>query len=140
MTMRIIALSTMLLLAGCSPSNPAPSALAVGNYVGSGRNALCIAGSPGKQRAGFIIYGEGNQNCSARGSISEERGLAWVMKPDGDEACRFDFSVSEGRLIPGPAQPQCAYYCGPVVPRKAEQFVLDTKVPAAADLAGDPLC
>ena len=42
----------------------------------------------GAQRAGFIVYGEGDANCSASGRI-EQAGAGWALVPTGDAECRI---------------------------------------------------
>ena len=103
--MRILAL--FLLLAGCSPEAPEPPTERL-LYAGEGRDRLCIAGN----RGGFIIYGEGNANCSARGRIEQSAGRL-VLTPDGDADCRIEAKLSGDRLAVGTRSAACAFYCGP---------------------------
>jgi hypothetical protein len=135
----------LMLLAACS-NDPAEPVLAAGLFAGEGRDALCIAGTGAEQRAGFIAYGIGEENCSARGRIEHEGGK-WALVPSGENECRFPLEVSEGRISLGQGPASCSYYCGPGAAFAGKSFRrVDPGDATAAgrnpmtDLAGDPLC
>ena len=130
--MRILALA--LLLAACSPEAAGPSTEHL-LYAGEGRDRLCIAG----QRGGFIIYGDGNANCSARGRI-ERSGDRLVLIPDGDPDCRIEAKLREDALALGPRSNACAYYCGPGADFAGRGLARNASASPAVDFAGDPLC
>lgn len=130
--MRILAL--VLLLAACSPEQAEPPAERL-LYAGDGRDRLCIVG----QRGGFVIYSNGNANCSARGRI-ERSGDRVVLIPDGDADCRIEARVDGDRLALG-AQPEaCGYYCGPGADYAGKALTQQASASPAVDFAGDPLC
>jgi len=54
----------LLVLAACSPQAAKPPAEQL-IYAGGSRDRLCLAG----ERGGFIVYGEGDANCMARGRV-----------------------------------------------------------------------
>ena len=132
----------VLLLSACrqEPAAPAP-ALAAGSFAGDGRDRLCLSGSAGSQRAGFIVFGDSDSNCSAAGRL-ERRGEDWALIPrgEGEGGCAIPLSVTDGVVTIGTVGGSCAYYCGPGARLAGKRFFLDRQTPAAADLAGDPLC
>ena len=138
-------LPLIVLLAACS-QEPAPSGLATGLFAGEGRDALCIAGEAGSQRAGFIAYGDGDTNCSARGRVvAESSGFALVPQGEGD--CRIPVTQTQTGVALGKAPASCSYYCGPGASFEGKGFRLVSPGDAGAaettpmvDLAGDPLC
>ena len=103
--MRVLAL--VLSLAACSPQAPKPATEHL-LYAGEGRDRLCLAG----QRGGFITYGDGDANCSARGRV-ERTGDRLLLIPVGDSDCRIEASVTGDRLTLGARTAACTYYCGP---------------------------
>ena len=142
--MRLITLS-MLLLAACSKTQPTPPD-ATQLFAGEGRNALCLSGPAEQQRGGFIVYGGGDSNCSAQGRI-ERAGAGFALIPSGEGACRIAFTITADRLLLGPVEPSCAYYCGPGAGFGGARFgrVTSSDATAAAnnpmtDFAGEPLC
>jgi hypothetical protein len=123
-----------LVIAACSPESPPPApdrAL----YAGRGRDRLCVEGD----RAGFVTYGAGDANCSARGRI-ERAGAAASFRPDGEEDCRILLTFSGDRATLGPGQLSCSYYCGPGATLGGKSFSKDASASPAVDFAGDPLC
>jgi hypothetical protein len=131
----------VLLLAACSKEPAAPN-LASGSFSGEGRDALCIAAPGPEQRAGFIIYGEGDSNCSARGRIEGKDG-SWTLVPSGEGDCRIPLSVAGGRISLGTGGPSCTYYCGPGASFAGKTFdsvASATKRSPTTDFAGEPLC
>ena len=133
-----------LLLAACSDQPAAPSI--TGLFAGKGRDALCIVGEAGQQRGSFIAYGEGDNNCSARGRVEVDGG-SWVFIPTGEGECRIPFSVVGDRISLGAGHSSCAYYCGPGVGFAGKSFRRVSPADAAAaannpmvDFAGEPLC
>ncbi|RIX31918.1 hypothetical protein D3M59_02670 [Sphingomonas edaphi] len=142
--MRFI-LCSAVFLAACS-QEPAPSGLSAGIFAGEGRDALCIAGDPGVQRAGFITYGRGDANCSARGRIVAEGG-GFALLPMGEGECRIPFAQDEAGVKIGPLPAACSYYCGPDVKADGKSFRRVSSGDSASassnpmvDLGGDPLC
>ena len=135
----------MLLLAACSPES-SPPGLKPGLFAGEGRDALCIAGEAGNQRAGFITFGSGDANCSARGKlVAEGNGFALVPKGEGD--CRIPVTQTEAGMTIGRPPGSCSYYCGPGVTLEGKSFRRVSPGDAAAaannpmvDFGGDPLC
>ena len=130
--MRILAL--VLLLAGCS-QDPAPKPAEKTLYAGEGRDRLCLAG----QRGGFITYGPGDANCSARGRV-ERSADRLALIPDGDADCRIEAKLDGDRLALGARSQGCAYYCGPGANYEGRGLVKSTAASPAIDFAGDPLC
>ncbi len=130
--MRLLALA--LLLAACSPQAPEPPAERL-LYAGEGRDRLCVAG----QRGGFIAYGDGDANCSARGLV-ERTGDRLLLIPDGDADCRIEAALAGDRLTLGARSDACAYYCGPGADFAGKAFVQSPSASPAVDFAGDPLC
>ena len=138
--MRLLLLAFALTVTACAQEEPAaPPGLAAGTYTKGGRDALCISGQGGTQRAGFVVYGADNANCSASGRI-EASGADWTLIPAGDAECRIPVTVTPGRISLGPSNPACAYYCGPGASFAGKSFSQSPSAKPAADLAGDPLC
>ncbi|MDQ3144908.1 MAG: hypothetical protein M3Q57_08530 [Pseudomonadota bacterium] len=142
--MRFLPLA-VLLLAGCS-TEPAVPTSPTGHFAGEGRDALCIVGEAGRQRAGFVAYGEGNNNCSARGRV-EVDGANWALVPDGEGDCRITFKIKGDSVSLGAGRPSCSYYCGPDISFAEKSFQRANPADAAAadrnpmvDFAGEPLC
>jgi len=127
-------LAAVLLLTACSPKAPEPPAERL-LYAGDGRDRLCVAG----QRGGFIIYGEGNANCSARGKI-ERSGDRFTLIPDGDSDCRILADMNGDGLRLGARSTACAYYCGPGADYAGKALAKNASASPAVDFAGDPLC
>ena len=129
-----------LVLAACS-QEPASPTLATGSFAGEGRNRLCIEGSGDQMRAGLIVYGEGNANCSASGKLSRS-GEQWALVPKGesDDGCRIAIDIAGGGATVGQLPPNCAYYCGAGASMSGAKFRLDRPADKATDLAGDSLC
>jgi hypothetical protein len=137
-------LPAILLLTACSDQAATPSI--VGLFAGEGRDVLCIAGPAGQQRGAFIAYGDGNNNCSARGRVEAE-GAGWALVPSGEGECRIPFSMSGDRIALGAGHPSCSYYCGPRADYAGKSFRRADPAAAAAapsnpmvDFAGEPLC
>ena len=130
--MRILA--PVLLLAACSPeaAQPTPERQL---YASEGRDRLCLAG----ERGGFITYGDGDANCSARGRI-ERAGDRLTLIPDGDSECRIEAKISGDRLALGARAAACAYYCGPGADFAGKGLAKSASASPAVDFAGDPLC
>ena len=137
--MRFLLLAALVSITACAKEDAPAPALPAGVYPGSGRDALCIAGQGGAQRAGFVVYGADDANCSAGGRI-EAAGDGWTLIPVGDLACKIPLSVAAGRVSIGRVPPACAYYCGPGVTLNGKSFGPVTQGKPPTDLAGDPLC
>ena len=125
----------ILLLAGCS-QEPAPEAAEQALYVGEGRDSLCIKG----ERAGFITYGEGDMNCSAKGRLERAGVTPSAILPDGDQDCRIALSSAGESITLGAAGESCSYYCGPGASFAGKRFTKASPDSPAVDFAGDPLC
>jgi hypothetical protein len=137
--MRFLILAAALTITACAKEEAAAPTLAAGTYPGGGRDALCIAGQAGTQRAGFVVYGAGDANCSASGRI-EAAGGRWTLIPSGDLGCTIPLSIDAGRLSIGSVPRACAYYCGPGVTADGKSFGPIVQGNPAIDLAGAPLC
>ena len=137
--MRFLILAAALTLTACGREEAAVPTLGVGTFAGDGRNVLCVAGAAGQQRAGFIVYGEGDANCSARGRI-EPKALTWDLVPDGEGECRIPVSVKDDRISLRTGHPSCTYYCGKGATWVGETFQRTQTDRPAADLAGDQVC
>jgi hypothetical protein len=135
--MRLI-LSLILALGACT-QQPAEPSLITGTFAGDGRDRLCIAGEPGKYRAGLIAFGSGDVNCSASGRIEAKNGQ-FAMVPRGEGACRIPLTIAGNAIRIGELPTACSYYCGPDVTMAGKQFNKVDMGAAAVDLAGDPLC
>ena len=136
--MRGLSLFALMALAACGRSQPdAPAAPVPAEVWQAGsRDRLCLKGN----RAGFIVYGEGNSNCSARGRAVRSDAQASIT-PDGDNRCTFIVAVTGDTVtLRAGSGEGCAYYCGPGA---AIGDLKLTRAPAATpatDLAGDALC
>jgi len=126
------------LLAACSQEAAQPS-LATGTFAGEGRDRLCIAGEPGAYRAGLIVYGQDDANCSAAGRL-EQVGGRWVLVPRGEGDCRIPIQIDGNTLRVGQAPAACSYYCGPGASLSGKTFNRGDMGAKAVDFAGDPLC
>src|SRR5262245_9018615 len=105
------AIPLAILLAACS-KQPAEPSLTAGTFAGDGRDRLCVAGEPGKYRAGLIAYGEGNVNCSASGRLEKLEG-GWALVPRGEGDCRIPLAIDGNMVRIGQVPAACSYYCGP---------------------------
>jgi hypothetical protein len=132
----IIALA--LLLAACS-QQPAEPSIQTGTFAGRGRDRLCIAGESGALRAGLIVYGEGQTNCSASGAL-QPSGQGWLLIPKGEGDCRIPLDIAGNTVRIGQPPSACAYYCGPSATIAGKSFNRSDMGSTAVDLAGDPLC
>ena len=137
--MRFLILAFALTAIACAKEEPAATGLAPGTYTGASRDALCIAGTAGAQRAGFIVYGAEDTNCVASGRV-EPAGPAWNLIPTGDADCKIPLSVNAAQIEIGPGTQACNYYCGPGVAFAGKSFQRSPDARPPADLAGDPLC
>ena len=136
--MRHLTLALVLLVAACQQEQAATPGLDPGTFTGGGRDALCIAGAAGAQRAGFVVFGAANANCSASGHI-EPAGAGWQLVPAGDAECKIPLTVTATGISLGARLRACAYYCGPGADYAGKQFARATGV-KPVDLAGDPFC
>lgn len=141
--MRCFILTFALTVTACAQEEAPPqqptAALASGVFAGGERDALCIGGTGGAQRAGFVVYGADNANCTASGRI-EQAGAGWALIPVGDNACRIPLTVEGDRVSLGAAPAACGYYCGPGVSLAGKSFERRADDKPVTDLAGDPLC
>ncbi len=137
--MRCFLIAAVFTASACAKEEPAAIGLAAGTFVGAGSDALCVAGEAGAQRAGFVVYGADDANCSASGRI-EPAGGGWTLTPTGDAACKISFSFNGEQIVLGPAALNCSYYCGPGASFGGKSFHRSAKAKQATDLAGDPLC
>jgi hypothetical protein len=137
--MRFLILAAALCLPACAKEDSAAVALPTGSYGSGGRDALCIAGKAGAQRAGFVVYGGGDANCSASGRI-EQVGSQWSLIPAGDLDCKIPLRVEGGRASLGQATAKCAYYCGPGAAFDGKTFGPAKPDQPVTDFGGDALC
>lgn len=131
-------LPLFLLLTACSSEHAQPQ-LAEGTYVGDGRDRLCIAGAPGAYRAGVIVYGKGDINCSAVGRL-EHSPEGWNLVPRGEGDCNIPIAIQGSIARIGRITAACDYYCGPSASLAGKSFTRSDANDKAVDLAGDPLC
>jgi hypothetical protein len=124
-----------LLLTACSPEASEPAAERL-MYSNAGRDRLCIAG----QRGGLIVYGNGDANCSVRGSVSRAGEHQLVLTPAGDPDCRIDFNEQADGVRLGKRTGACDYYCGPGADFSNKVLTRNDAATPAVDFAGDPLC
>lgn len=137
--MRCLIFAFALSATACAQEEPATTGLAAGTFRSGGRDALCIAGAAGAQRAGFIVYGADDANCSASGRI-EQAGAAWNLVPVFDSDCKIPLSATAEGVTLGPGTAGCAYYCGPGASFAGKSFQRSPNAKPATDIAGDPLC
>lgn len=131
-------LFSALSLGACSPE-PALSGLPTGTYAGEGRNLLCVAGGGAAQRAGVIVYGPGDNNCSVSGRIQQASG-GMMLIPSGDADCRILIALEGDGVRIGFMPAACAYYCGSGATLDGAVFANPENADPVSDLAGDPLC
>ena len=127
-----------MLLAACSQQPAAPD-LTGGTFAGEGRDRLCIAGEGDAFRAGLIVYGAGDENCSASGSLKRS-GSGWALVPKGEGDCRITLEIDGNLVRIGQPPPSCAYYCGNGATMAGKSFNRSDAKDRVTDLAGDPLC
>jgi hypothetical protein len=137
--MRFLLLAALVSITACAREETPVPGLAAGAYPGSGRDALCIAGQGGAQRAGLITYGADDANCSVSGRL-EAAGEGWALIPAGDLDCKIPLRVEAGRVTVGQLPQACAYYCGPGASADGKSFGPVAQGKPTTDLAGDPLC
>ena len=140
--MRFLILAAALSISSCAKEEPAPSpvGLSPGTYAAGERDGLCISGLAPEQRAGFVVYGPGDRNCSASGRISQTNG-SWSLVPAGEGECRIPLLIQGGTIALGGAGPGCAYYCAPGVTFEGKTFErIEHHSQSVTDLAGDRLC
>ena len=106
-------------------------------YSGEGRDRLCLDERAG--RIGFVTYGQGDNNCSIRASVSR-KGKGLSIAPDGDQSCSISATVADGSVILGERSPACAYYCGPGATFAGKRFARLERAEPVTDFAGEPLC
>ena len=129
----------LLALASCSKPEAAVPPVEAGTFAGAGRDALCIAGGADARRAGFVVYGAGDANCSVNGRI-EAAGTGWTLVPTGEESCRIALALDDGKVALGAQSEACNYYCGPGASFAGRTFARADAAAAVRDFAGDPLC
>lgn len=128
-----------LLAAACSQEKLTATGAPAGVFIGAGRNALCIAGEGNAQRAGLIVYGEGDGNCSASGRVESGRD-GFVLIPAGEGDCHIPLAFANRSITIGPVPAACEYYCGSDVALEGTTFARAQAATPVTDLAGDPLC
>lgn len=125
-----------VLLAACSPEAAPPAPAKTTLYAGEGRDRLCVKGA----RIGFIAFGQGDANCSAKGRIDRTGEHSFSIVPDGDQDCRIAVQDQGDTLRLGKVAAACAYYCGPGATFEGKAFTRNAAASLAVDFAGDPLC
>jgi hypothetical protein len=140
--MRSIILAALMLTACAKEAAPPrPPELAPGVFAANPRDALCVIGIGAVQRAGFIAFGPGDANCSARGKVVQAGAGKWQLQPDGDAECRIPLVVTKDGIALGPVSQACAYYCPPGLSMAGKAFIrIENASKPITDLAGDPLC
>jgi hypothetical protein len=128
-------LVSLILLSACSEGKQANPWLPDGVYAGAGRDRLCIK----EEGAGFIVYGKGDMNCSAAGSIVAKDGR-FSLVPRGEDECKIPMLIGNGRVTLGDGGAACNYYCGPGASFAGRSFTGNASATPAIDFAGDPLC
>ena len=138
--MRFLLLSVFAITACSNEPAAPPSDLINGSFVGAGRNALCIAGGAGARRAGVIVYGKGDLNCSASGTLDQVDGKL-ALVPNGERDCAIPLRVTgRGMWQIGAVPAACNYYCAPGVSLSGANFSAAGPSFNAMDLGWDPLC
>ena len=132
------ALPLALLLTACS-QQPAKPSLTTGTFAGDGRDRLCIAGEPGKYRAGLIVFGADDVNCSASGRL-ERTEPGWSLVPKGEGDCRIPLTIDGNIVRIGKVPAACAYYCGQGADYGGKALTKNASASPAVDFYGDPLC
>jgi hypothetical protein len=127
------ALAFVLLLTACSQEPAAPKSEPV--VYANGRDRLCVHGA----RAGFIVYGRDNANCSARGRIERSQAAASFI-PAGDMECKIPLNFKDDQVAFGAISPPCDFYCGPGAAVDGKRLPKSVSASPAVDFAGDPLC
>ena len=129
----------VLALSGCKPAGHDPQAAAL--YRGEGRDRLCLLPDGDTYRAGLIVYGTGNTNCSLTGTAVLD-GLTLAITPSGDPACTVTAAMTNGAARFGALPASCVYYCAPGVDPAGRSFhKIDGADPGeATDYAGERLC
>ena len=138
--MRFLILAAALLLSSCAKEEPAPPGIPAGTFAAGDRDGLCISGLAGAQRAGFVVYGQGDTNCSASGRL-EGSDANWSLVPEGEGDCNIPLTIEGSTIALGRAAPSCAYYCAPGVTFEGKSFQrIEWNSRQVTDLAGDLLC
>lgn len=128
-------LPLLLILAACS-QEPERTAQA----WQKGRDGLCLAGDGETLRAGLVVYGADNANCSLAGSAART-GDTLVITPKGEGPCRVEVTLTGETAVIGRRSPACAYYCGPGADYSGRKLRKSgSAIGKVADLAGDRLC
>ena len=137
--MRFLILA-VLLLSSCAKEEPGPPGIPAGTFAAGERDGLCISGLAGAQRAGFVVYGPGDTNCSASGRL-QGSDANWTLVPEGEGECNIPLRIQGGTIALGRAAPSCAYYCAPGVTFEGKSFQrVEWNSRQVTDLAGDLLC
>lgn len=135
-----LAAALLLTLAACSgPAPEAPQTAETQSFGGAGRDRLCIAKQGNAQRAGLIVYGAGDANCSASGTLTKA-GAEWQLTPHGEGACRIGLATTGAVATVTSVPETCAYYCAPGAALAGKRFIKDAKTSKVTDLGGHPLC
>jgi len=135
-----IAVLAALVLAACS-REAEPSEFQGGSFAGTGRDRLCIANDAQGQRAGLIVYGAGDSNCSASGRLEPgAKNIGWTLAPHGERDCRLALTSAGDSYTIGAVSAACEYYCGPGARFGGQRFDREAAISPVTDFAGDPLC
>jgi len=129
-----------LFLAACSREETSPK-LQSGSFAGAGRDRFCIANDAQGQRAGLIIYGTGDSNCSVHGRLaSSEKGVGATLVPHGDRDCRLALMSAGDRYTIASVSAACEYYCGPGARFSSQRFEREVTTDGVTDFTGEALC
>jgi len=137
--MRWVCLSA-LMLAGCSENGAADLA---GTYAGPGRDRLCIVKKGEDLVVGAIVYGQGDANCTFRGTGVDQQiatKTALKIRPTGDSECEFRIDGNPSLLTLHASGSACNYYCGPGASLEGKTVKRLPQRETVNDFGGDPLC
>lgn len=140
--MRISALCALVALASCSNDEAAPQRRAADLDPGlfaeaDGRSGLCIDNDGD---AAFVLYGEGQANCMAEGTLEAGEDGGILFLPRGDTHCRFPLAQDGDTLTFGEGEGTCAYYCGGDTALAGRRVKRSASMAPLADGAGERLC
>lgn len=129
--------STLVACGGGSDEPDASPPVAAGQFLADeGRGGMCV-GSEGD--AAFILYGEGDANCLAEGTITaNDEGATFT--PLGDKTCTVGLQIDGDRITFADGGGSCSYYCGGDASLAERTVSRSESAEPLTDIAGDPLC
>ena len=105
----------------------------------NGRDGLCLVREGQALKAGLIVYGPDNMNCSLAGPAARD-GDRLQITPRGDAACRVEIRLEGNRAVLGERPPACSYYCGPSANYSRRTLERSANGASVTDFAGGALC